>query len=54
MAKKPWVLVSAFFLVMGMSGIAFGNPPNDGPGCGLGKLAWAETKVIKTILPLKS
>jgi hypothetical protein len=47
MAKKPWVLVSGFFLVMGMSGMALGNPPNDGPGCGLGKLAWAETKVSK-------
>lgn len=42
MADKPWVLVSTFFLVMGMSGMALGNPPNHGPGCGLGILAWAE------------
>lgn len=47
MAEKPWVLVSTFFLVMGMSGMAFGNPPNNGPGCGLGKLAWDETSVNK-------
>lgn len=47
MAKKPWVLVPAFFLVMGLSGMALGNPPNNGPGCGLGKLAWEETKVSK-------
>ncbi|WP_342347785.1 DUF3015 domain-containing protein [uncultured Nitrospira sp.] len=47
MGKKPWALVSTFFLVMGMSGMALGNPPNDGPGCGLGRLAWAETSVSK-------
>lgn len=47
MAKKPWVLVPAFFLVMGLSGMALGSPPNNGPGCGLGKLAWEETKVSK-------
>jgi hypothetical protein len=48
MVKKPGVFVFAFFLVMGMSGMAMGNPPNNGPGCGLGKLAWAETSVSKT------
>ena len=47
MAKKVWACVFGLFLVMGMSGIAFGNPPNNGPGCGLGKLAWAETSVSK-------
>ena len=48
MAKKPWAFVSTFFLVMGMSGMALGNPPNNGPGCGLGKLAWEETSVSKS------
>ena len=47
MAKKVWACVFGLFLVMGMSGIALGNPPNNGPGCGLGKLAWAETSVSK-------
>ncbi|MBA3613613.1 MAG: DUF3015 domain-containing protein [Nitrospirales bacterium] len=47
MQKKPWALVSTFFLVMGMSGMALGNPPNNGPGCGLGKLAWGEASVSK-------
>jgi hypothetical protein len=47
MAKKLWACVFGLFLVMGMSGIALGNPPNNGPGCGLGKLAWAETSVSK-------
>ena len=49
MAKKPWALVSACFLVMGMSGIALGNPPNNGPGCGLGKLAWEDSSQKESI-----
>ncbi|WNM58856.1 DUF3015 domain-containing protein [Candidatus Nitrospira allomarina] len=49
MAEKPWVLVSTFFLVMGMSGVAFGNPPNNGPGCGLGKLAWEDSSQKESI-----
>ena len=49
MAEKPWVLVSTFFLVMGMSGMAFGNPPNNGPGCGLGKLAWEDSSQKESI-----
>lgn len=49
MADKPWVLVSTFFLVMGMSGMAFGNPPNNGPGCGLGKLAWEDSSQKESI-----
>ncbi|MGB5054281.1 MAG: DUF3015 domain-containing protein, partial [Nitrospirales bacterium] len=48
MAEKPWVLVATLFLVMGMSGMALGSPPNNGPGCGLGKLAWEETSVSKS------
>ena len=43
MVKKPLELMFALVLVMGMSGMALGNPPNNGPGCGLGKLAWAES-----------
>ena len=49
MAKTPWVFVFVFFLVMGMSGMALGNPPNNGPGCGLGKLAWADSSQQETI-----
>ena len=49
MTKKPWAIVSAFFLVMGMSGMALGNPPNNGPGCGLGKLAWADSSQKESI-----
>ena len=49
MAKKPWVVVPAFFLVIGMSGMALGNPPNNGPGCGLGKLAWEDSSQKESI-----
>lgn len=49
MAKNSWAFVLTFFLVMGMSGMALGNPPNNGPGCGLGKLAWAETSQNESI-----
>ncbi len=49
MAKKPWVFMFTFFLVMGTAGMALGNPPNNGPGCGLGKLAWADSQQKETI-----
>ncbi|MCA9499210.1 MAG: DUF3015 domain-containing protein [Nitrospirales bacterium] len=49
MAKKLWVVMPAFFLVMGMSGMALGNPPNNGPGCGLGKLAWEQSSQNESI-----
>ena len=39
MVKKQFVFASV--LVLAMTGIAFGNPPNNGPGCGLGHLAWS-------------
>ena len=51
MTKKLWAFVVAFFLVMGMSGMALGNPPNNGPGCGLGKLAWADFPNKEGIAP---
>jgi len=49
MVKKLYVCVFALFLLMGMSGMALGNPPNNGPGCGLGKLAWADSSQKETI-----
>ena len=42
MAKKPWAFVLTFFLVMGTAGMALGAHDNQGPGCGLGKLAWSD------------
>ena len=48
MAKKLWGFVFAIFLVMGTVGLALGNPPNNGPGCGLGKLAWADSSQKNT------
>lgn len=49
MAKKLYVCMLALFLLMGMSGMALGNPPNNGPGCGLGKLAWADSSQKESI-----
>ena len=40
MVKKLLALGLTSFLAMGISGMALGNPPNNGPGCGLGRLAW--------------
>jgi hypothetical protein len=51
MAKKPWAFMLTFFLVMGTAGMALGNPPNNGPGCGLGKLAWADHTKKENIAP---
>jgi hypothetical protein len=51
MAKKPWAFLFAFFLVMGMSGMALGAHDNTGPGCGLGQLAWANNQNKENIAP---
>jgi hypothetical protein len=51
MVKKLLALILTFFLVMGISGMALGNPPNNGPGCGLGKLAWADFPEKENIAP---
>jgi hypothetical protein len=50
---KVWKVVMAITLAsVGQVGIAmaYGNPDN-GPGCGLGKLAWADFKRQKDIAP---
>lgn len=44
MVKKQFVFASVLFLAM--TGIALGNPPNNGPGCGLGHLAWGPNDAI--------
>ncbi len=51
MAKRPWAFVLTFFLVMGMPGMVLGNPPNNGPGCGLGELAWSDFPNRENIAP---
>ena len=51
MAKNARPFVFAFFLVMGMLGIALGAHDNTGPGCGLGQLAWAGHPNTENIAP---
>ncbi|TAJ10832.1 MAG: DUF3015 domain-containing protein [Nitrospirae bacterium] len=51
MTKKLLVLqlAAAFILVQG--GLALAANPDNGPGCGLGKLVWSEYKHQKNIAP---
>ena len=51
MAKKLLVLqlAAAFILIQG--GLALAANPDNGPGCGLGKLAWGDYKNQKSIAP---
>ncbi len=41
MGKKLTMMCFTAVLTVGMTGLAFANPPNNGPGCGLGHLAWS-------------
>ncbi|MCA9473125.1 MAG: DUF3015 domain-containing protein [Nitrospirales bacterium] len=41
MSKKLSMMCLTCVLSLGITGLAFGNPPNSGPGCGLGHLAWS-------------
>jgi hypothetical protein len=51
MRKKLWVCMFALFLLMGMAGMSLGAHDNGGPGCGLGKLAWADFPNKENIAP---
>ncbi|GJL56163.1 MAG: hypothetical protein NPIRA02_32950 [Nitrospirales bacterium] len=41
MGKKLSMMCLTAALSLGVTGLALGNPPNSGPGCGLGHLAWS-------------
>lgn len=46
------LLVALTAVVFGVqAGLAFAVNPDNGPGCGLGKLAWADYKTPKNIAP---
>lgn len=51
MGKKLVVLQIAIVFILVQAGIALAANPDTGPGCGLGKLAWAEYKNQKNIAP---
>lgn len=42
MVKLSLLSVSILFHIIMMSGIAHADHPDNGPGCGLGKLAWSD------------
>jgi Protein of unknown function (DUF3015) len=50
--RARWFLVSTLTIVCLQAGIAMATPNQDnGPGCGLGKLAWSDYKHPKNIAP---
>jgi hypothetical protein len=51
MAKKLLVLQLAAAFILAQGGLALAMNPDNGPGCGLGKLAWGDYKNQKSIAP---
>ena len=52
MLKKLCVLLVTTIIALGGTGAALAGPnPDNGPGCGLGKLAWSDYKGQKEIAP---
>lgn len=49
--KKRWLIALGSVLVSLQVTGAFAVNPDNGPGCGLGKLAWADYKTPKNIAP---
>ncbi len=49
--KQPWLIAIAGVVIGLQSGVAFAVNPDNGPGCGLGKLAWSDYKTPKNIAP---
>ena len=50
MLRRLFVVVGAVAMI-GQAGVAMAANPDTGPGCGLGKLAWADYKNQKNIAP---
>jgi len=51
MSKKLFVSQMAMVFVALQAGLGLAMNPDTGPGCGLGKVAWAEFKHPKNIVP---
>ena len=49
--SKGLLMVLAGLLMAGQVSVAHAVNPDNGPGCGLGKLAWADYKTPKNIAP---
>lgn len=49
--KKRWIVALAGLLISLQASLAFAVNPDNGPGCGLGKLAWSDYKTPKNIAP---
>ena len=52
MGKQAVVVIAALTFILGGAGASLGAPnPDNGPGCGLGKLAWSDYSGQKQIAP---
>ncbi|MDH3503775.1 MAG: DUF3015 domain-containing protein [Nitrospirota bacterium] len=52
MGKQTVVVFAALALMLGGAGVSLAGPnPDNGPGCGLGKLAWSDYSEQKHIAP---
>jgi len=51
MMRKLALMQFALALICSQIGIAWAINPDTGPGCGLGKIVWAEAKHPKNIMP---
>jgi len=49
--KRRWFMAFTGILIGLQVSVAFAVNPDNGPGCGLGKLAWADYKSPKNIAP---
>lgn len=45
------VAIAAFTFLLGVAGVSLAANPDNGPGCGLGKLAWSDYSGQKQIAP---
>ena len=51
MVKRTLLVLTSVFFMFGTIGIALAAHPDNGPGCGLGKLAWADYPGQQSIGP---
>ena len=51
MVKRTLLGITAVFFLFGMTGVSFSAHPDNGPGCGLGKLAWKDYPNQQSIGP---
>ncbi len=51
MTKRTLLVLTSVIFIFGMAGLSFSAHPDNGPGCGLGKLAWSSYPGQQSIGP---